>query len=144
MTNEIIEKLKSAANKAAEEYQKLSKELEEALTAKPRIILNYSKLYGRMEKVLLDNSDEITYYKKYSDEYIEFEAGDCTFRYLRTGDSAVWEFPKKDKSGVTLVTNSSDVFQIYDFSVGKWYDVDYIERIELLEGVKEYDKNRKC
>lgn len=142
MTNKMFEKLKAAKeafDKAAEEYQKLSKEIEEALADKPRMVFNKNVSYE------LAYTNEITRYFKYSDYYIEFDCYGHTYRYIRYGDSNKWKFPRAKKldASYTAIFTGRDVFQRYSYVSRTWEDVDYIERIELLEGVTEYDKNRK-
>ena len=90
----------------------------------------------------LNNKYEIVKYRKYSHCYIEFETERFKHRYIVPDTFGDVKFPPK--SGPIAYCSKDPIFEIHDIVSGNYVPADYIKSIELIPGVDEYDKNRKC
>jgi hypothetical protein len=134
-----VDKARDILAKAEEHMKELEKRIKDFDNPKPMIYLNLTAPSSITEISL---KHEITHYIKHSDEYIEFEALGCTYRYLEKYETKTHTYPPKALH-CSVKSYVKHVFEIYDFASKKWRSVDYIDHIELLEGVDSYDKTRK-
>lgn len=126
-----VEEAKKALKKATDNLSKIEKLIEEQISPKPKMVHKSSRTF------------EIEKYKKYSDKYIEFELMDGNRgRYVALGTSKSYTYPNS-KATDTLESLTGHAFEMYDLIANKYAAVDYIDHIELLEGVDEYDKTRE-
>lgn len=125
-----VDKARAALETAEKHLKELDEQIKEADKQKPFVYFT-------------DNSrEEIIYYRKYSDEYIEFKLDDIfDYRYVKTYTSKNYTYPPRKTSVCTIITDARNIFERCSLSSKKYKTVNYIDHIELLEGVDEYDKN---
>ena len=134
---EAVSKAKEALEKATDDLKRVKKQIEEMAKAKPKMFFNGNRptwALGCIPEI------EITKYHKYSDEYVEFVTQYGRFRYIKTYTTTKCKFPSPPE--MTFITNAGYIFERYDCLNRRYMAVDYIDHIELLEGVDEYDNSR--
>lgn len=123
---EAVEKARKSLESATENLKKVEKMMEEQAKKKPKMVYKNGPII------------EIKKYKKYSDNYIEFETVDGrSGRYIGLGTSKTYTYPN-NKASVVLESHIGHVFEMYDFISHKYTEANLIDHIELLEGVVEY------
>lgn len=132
-----IEKSMEYVDRSRIELERLEEELAECDKVKPKMRVKVTAP-DQLTNGGLDH--EITHYRKYSDEFIEFEARGCRYRYVKSYKTSAIKFPP-EPGGMSCIINSKNIFEIYDFVLNKYVPVDCIKYIELIPGVDEYDKN---
>ena len=123
-----VEAARDTLNAAMSDLKKVEKMIEERVK-KPRMVCKDGK------------SIEIVKYRKYSEGYVEFETRGTRYRYVRVGESKEYVLPRNGLH-CTLESNIGHVFEVYDSIACRYFERDYIDHIELLEGVEDYDKTR--
>ena len=126
---------KGRLKKAENRLETLNKKLEELekkkKIKKPTVRINISFM-GIPDLMCIDY--DITRYTKYSDRYIEFEALGYRYRYIKANATSNHVYP---------CPRPEYIFELYDDANAKYKRVDYIECINLLEGVAEYEEEEK-
>lgn len=136
--NKQLNKAIDKCVKAFNEYIEATNQLNSVLNDK---IQNFKEEMDKHIPRMLDKNDcghAIIKYHKYSDDFIEFETSDNKYRYVTTGMSNKYTFPIDTLSCMTVTDRK---FQVYSYLTHKYEDIGYVKRIELLEGVNEYDQN---
>lgn len=123
-----VEAARDTLNTAMSDLKKVEKLIEEQ-AKKP---MAYFKSGNRFE---------IVKYRKYSDSYVEFETASFKYRYIRLGSSKEYVIPRNGLY-CTLESEIGHIFETFNSVTEKYEPIDYIDRIELLEGVDEYDSSR--
>lgn len=123
-----VEAARDTLNTAISDLKKVEKMIEEQ-AKKPKMICKDGK------------SIEIVKYRKYSDGYVEFETAVTRYKYIRVGKTKEYVLPRNGLH-CTLESDIGHVFEVYDSIDCRYHERDYIDHIELLEGVDEYDKYR--
>lgn len=124
---EAVIKAEEDLEKATEDLKKIVEAIEERAKKKP--IMYFTN----------GSSFEIVKYRKYSDSYVEFETANYKYRYIKLSKSEKYTLPKNGLH-CTLESHLGHVFEAYDLILNRYDKLDWIDHIELLEGVDEYDQ----